>query len=32
MAPSYANLFFAKFETDALSRALYPSLTRGGDA
>ena len=27
MAPSYAKLFFAKFETDALSRASYQPHT-----
>ena len=30
MAPSYANLFLAKFETDALSRVPNTGLTRGG--
>ena len=30
MAPSYANLFLAKFETDALSRAPYQPHIRGG--
>ena len=30
MAPSYANLFLAKFEIDALSRVPDTSLTRGG--
>ena len=29
MAPSYANLFLAKFETDALSRAPYQPHTGG---